>query len=494
MFEYEKLNNLDILVYCGGKCGSSTLHSTFKNNGYVSYKVHDSAYFNYLCNTFKKDTDKTIFDVIDFNIQNDKPIYIIDSYRTPIERKMSAFFQNLGKRINNYNQKTTEDIISIFNETFLYKLEEYHSIDEVMKHYGLPTFTNFDFKNKYNIVKKDNIVFIKIRFNDINEWSDILSTIFEKNIVIFNENLTSNKPINKLYNEFKEKYNLPEKYIYEYLINDKEFKIYNSIEEQNKYIGYWKNKITVIRNKELLINNVKNTSCFKTYVKLPGDYYYGNTDKNVCFLWSPRAGCSITFKCFLDMVGLLDDAENYSNWIHDYKMYIFIKNVPEINIDVLSKKKCNIIKSIVNPYSRAVSIWREQKSHTLSFRDYLKELVNNKITYFNENDKYHLKPQYINGEEKFVTKYIKLDNYEKHDIVLLDGTNYTVDVTKYTSKHHAKRNKDINYFVGDIKLNDIYNKLPLSYKYFYDDEIKEMVYQYYKKDIDFYGYTFEEMV
>ena len=157
MFEYEKLNNLDILVYCGGKCGSSTLHSTFKNNGYVSYKVHDSAYFNYLCNTFKKDTDKTIFDVIDFNIQNDTPIYIIDSYRTPIERKMSAFFQNLGKRINNYNQKTTEDIISIFNQSFLYKLEEYHSIDEVMKHYGLPTFTNFDFKNKYNIVKKDNI-------------------------------------------------------------------------------------------------------------------------------------------------------------------------------------------------------------------------------------------------------------------------------------------------------------------------------------------------
>ena len=194
------------------------------------------------------------------------------------------------------------------------------------------------------------------------------------------------------------------------------------------------------------------------------------------------------------MVGLLDDAENYSNWIHDYKMYIFIKNVPEINIDVLSKKKCNIIKSIVNPYSRAVSIWREQKSHTLSFRDYLKELVNNKISYFNENDKYHLKPQYIHGEEKFVTKYIKLDKYEKYDILLLDGTNYTVDVTKYISQHHAKRNKDINYFLGDIKLNDIYNKLPLSYKYFYDDEIKEMVYQYYKKDIDFYGYTFEEMV
>ncbi len=495
MFEYEKLNDLDIFVYCGGKCGSSTLHTTFKNNGFKSYKVHDNSYFKYLCDRFKKDTDKTIFDVIDFNIkQNDKTIYIIDSYRTPIERKMSAFFQNISKYIINYNEKTIEDYISVFNETILYKSEEYQSIDEVMRHYGLPTFANFDFKNKYNIVKKDNIIFIKIRFNDINEWSDILSTIFEKKIVMYNDNLTSNKQINKLYSEFKEKYNLPEKYIYEYLLNDEAFKIYNTSEEQNKYMNYWKNKIIVVRNKELLISNVKKTACFRTYVKLPGDYYYGNSDKNICFLWSPRAGCSITFKCYLDMAGLLDDAEKYSDWIHDYKTYIFINNIPEININELSKKTCNIIKTLVNPYSRAVSIWRTQNSHNLSFRDYLKELVNNKISYFNENDKYHLKPQYVDGEEKFVTKYIKLDNYEKYDITLLDGTIYTVDVTKYTSKHHAKRRDHINHFVGDIKIRDIYGKVPKSYKYFYDDEIKEMVYTYYKKDIDFYGYTFEEMV
>jgi hypothetical protein len=218
MFEYEKLNDLDIFVYCGGKCGSSTLHATFKKNDFKSYKIHNNIYFQYLCNIFKKDTNKTIFDVIDFNIkQNDKKIYIIDSYRTPIERKMSSFFQNIEKHISDYTKKTIEEIIYIFNETLLYKLEEEDSIDEVMNHYGMPKFTNFDFKNKYNIVKKDNIIFIKIRFNDINEWSDILSTIFKKKIVTYNANLTSDKSINKLYNEFKEKYKLPEKYIYVYL-------------------------------------------------------------------------------------------------------------------------------------------------------------------------------------------------------------------------------------------------------------------------------------
>lgn len=33
-----------------------------------------------------------------------------------------------------------------------------------------------------------------------------------------------------------------EKYLTNYLINDKNFKIYNSVEEQTKYIDYWNNK------------------------------------------------------------------------------------------------------------------------------------------------------------------------------------------------------------------------------------------------------------
>ncbi len=242
-------------------------------------------------------------------------------------------------------------------------------------------------------------------------------------------------------------------------------------------------------DKELLINKIKSTNCFKSSMEL-----YGDINKKIGFLWSPRGGCSITFKCFLDMVGLLDDAEKYNVWIHNYKVEIMWPNISYISISELKKNNYTIIKTIVNPYSRAISIWRAQKSHNLSFRDYLKELTNNKIEYFNKNDKYHLRPQYIDEEEQIVTKYIKLDKYEKYDVLLPDGKNYTVDVTKYTSTHHAKRNENINYFVGDIKLNDIHNIVPKCYKYFYDDEIKEMVYKYYKKDIDFYDYTFDELI
>ena len=110
-------------------------------------------------------------------------------------------------------------------------------------------------------------------------------------------------------------------------------------------------------NKQILIERVKNTSYFKSEMGL-----YGDKDKKICFLWSPRAGCSITFKCFLDMIGLLDDAENYNVWIHNYRMEIMIPNTYYIGISDLKKDNYHIIKTIVNPYSRAVSIWRFQKN------------------------------------------------------------------------------------------------------------------------------------
>jgi hypothetical protein len=35
-------------------------------------------------------------------------------------------------------------------------------------------------------------------------------------------------------------------------------------------------------------------------------------------------------------------------------------------------------------------------------------------------------------------------------------------------------------------------KLPKSYKYFYDDEIQKMVETIYEKDIKYYGYDFDD--
>jgi mannosyltransferase OCH1-like enzyme len=309
MFEYERLNKLDVLVYCGGKCGSSTLHTTFKKNCLTSYKIHDNSYFQYVCNIFKKDTTKTIYDVIDFNAKQGKNFYIIDSYRTPIERKISSFFQNIENHIIDFHKKTTEEIISIFNAKLLYELEEYQSIDEAQHHYGMSIFNQFDFEKKYNIVNKDNIIFIKLRLNDIDEWSDILSEIFEKKIVIHNNNLTSDKQINKLYNQFKEMYKVPQRYIYDYLINDKAFKIYNTKKEQDDYINRWLKKS-----------------------------YSPIFPKNIWFYW--------------------DDLKNIPTEVVD-NVNLYNKNYPDFKVEIIIDDNINTIPEINNIFPGLLSLYNK---------------------------------------------------------------------------------------------------------------------------------------
>jgi len=88
-------------------------------------------------------------------------------------------------------------------------------------------------------------------------------------------------------------------------------------------------------------------------------------------------------------------------------------------------------------------------------------------------------------------KYIKIDKNETFEIKLSNGELYNLDVNKYTSCHHGKRINNTE-FIGDLLRQDISKRLPESYKYFYDEEIKKMVDTYYKEDIENYGYSFDD--
>jgi hypothetical protein len=236
------MSNLkNIFVYCGGKCGSSTLHNTFIQNGYESIHLHNNLYYKF---NLKHEDD--IFQLINLSVEKFKKIYIIDAYRTPIERKISSFFQNITIYLPNYYNLKLDEIIDFFNNNLIEHIEEYHSINEVLEYYNVPLWNKFDFENNYNTIESNGIIFIKILFKDIKKWDDILSKIFGKQIKIYNDNLTQDKSINNLYKEFKKNYKVPKTYIFNILINDKEFKIYNTEKEQEEYINYWLQKSLLV--------------------------------------------------------------------------------------------------------------------------------------------------------------------------------------------------------------------------------------------------------
>jgi hypothetical protein len=229
------METFDIFICCGGKCGGTTMAYTFHQNGYKTTHLHSSKHLG----NFKSSIDVShTFDIIDASKQKG-PIYIIDSYRTPVERKISCFFQKIHTYLPNYESMPIQNIITYFNENILFtSVGGHHPINEFLQNYKMPLFHKFNFKRRYNISHKGNIIFVKVLFSDIKDWGTILSYAVNKEIIIHNANMTEDKSINALYSQFKDVYRLPKSYLSK-IENDSEFKIYTPAYEQKKYLKKW---------------------------------------------------------------------------------------------------------------------------------------------------------------------------------------------------------------------------------------------------------------
>ena len=263
LYKYSQIDlNYNVYVYCCGKSGSSTLTHTMNKNGYKALHVHSALNYKNDCVEYKKNPN--LFDIIEQSMINNTDIYIIDSYRTSIERKISSFFQNYQE--NNYS---IDYIINQIDKQ-IYFSEEYVSINEIFDYFKIPHFDSFNFVQKYNLLKYKNITFIKLRFEDIKEWDTILSSIFKKNIKIYNDNLSENKTYINEYNIIKTQYKIPN-YMIEIIQNDNEFKIYNTTKSQEKYLNYWSKRTKIYKYENIPIDfNVRE------YIELNGDLNHMN--------------------------------------------------------------------------------------------------------------------------------------------------------------------------------------------------------------------------
>ena len=248
---------------------------------------------------------------------------------------------------------------------------------------------------------------------------------------------------------------------------------YNRFGKKEGRVDYNLNIVNIIKTK--FNNNNVYAHCM-----------YASKKNKICFIFTPRSGCTVTIKCFLDLNNLLQDLESKKHmgkmYVHYYRHMILEKKIETINIDKLKNDNYNFIKFIVNPYLRAVSIFTFIK-HNLSFKEFLKQI---NILKLSEYEKFHIHQQYISDEEKYINKYIKIDKIDE----IYKINDFEINPNNYTSVHHSQR-KNIITFCGDIPKNKL--QLPQNYKYMYDDEIKKLVENLYKKDIEYYNYTFEEL-
>lgn len=239
-------HNKLVFIYSCPKVGSTSLVSSLRIFGMDKIDIihiHDEDMLKVLTNV----KNVTINELILFNAYLKKEVYVINIYRSPIERKISAFFEKVGcYHFNNadrlVNQYQINRIIDRFNNIFPYLNNEDHFTNK----YGICIPEKFDVINKHIIVKENNIHYISLRLRDSNDWSNILTNILGFKICIIKDYESSNKPIKDLYHCFKNNYKIPINLLND-TMNDKNLNYYYSDTELQEYHNEWLNKSSVER-------------------------------------------------------------------------------------------------------------------------------------------------------------------------------------------------------------------------------------------------------
>ena len=238
LFKIKSKTNNIIFVYTPPKVGSTSLVSSIRISASSKFSVlhiHDDLMLSVL--TGYKDV--SVKDVIMYNKSLGKNVYVIDIYRTPIERKLSQYFEKLScyhfnNTEDNLKNYSLDKLTNRFNKLFPHLSNK----DYFKEVYNITIPEKFDFENKFLLVEENEIKYIKLRLMDSNEWSSILTKILETEFVIVNDYKTENKKIGELYNNFKNSYRIPSNFI-SALFECKVLNYYLSMEEVTNYINSW---------------------------------------------------------------------------------------------------------------------------------------------------------------------------------------------------------------------------------------------------------------
>jgi hypothetical protein len=231
-----------IFVYTPPKVGSTTLVTSLRVSLSENYNIIH-IHYEIMLSVLSGIHDVKINDIIYFLSDKGKNVYVIDVYRTPIERKISEYFEKLSpyhfnNSEDNISKYSIKRIIDRFNKLFSHLENGDHYFD----YYNIGNPIPFDFEKKYTVQEINNVKYIKLRLCDAELWGTILSSILKQDIVIIQDYKTEDKGIGELYKRFKNEYKLPSNYI-ELIKSCKYLNFYYNEIERNKYIQMWSQRL-----------------------------------------------------------------------------------------------------------------------------------------------------------------------------------------------------------------------------------------------------------
>ena len=227
MFPFNK-----VIIYQYGKVGSSTIEGALKP--IINDKLFD---------TQKERIDLAYgihthrHDVAEYFLDNYKNLLIINIVRFPIERNLSAFWQNYKKNIPDFQNKSIEEINTIFKNKYTFNPQDWMMTLFDILEINLDSF-KFNFENKFTEMKKNGNTYLFIRFEDLEFVINNVLPNYGINISE-NKNISSEKIYSEKYNKHKLFYTIDEDYENELKNNIIINKFYRK-DEIEKYIKKFK--------------------------------------------------------------------------------------------------------------------------------------------------------------------------------------------------------------------------------------------------------------
>ena len=213
----------------------------------------------------------------------------------------------------------------------------------------------------------------------------------------------------------------------------------------------------------------------------------------VIFGWSAKCGCTHVKRIFRFLqnqniydVHTEDDVHNLPDDIENYKTIIISRNPYK-----------RLVSGFLDKY-RKNGEFRHLWKDTITFSKFINELVKND---WKMCDRHHFIPQ---TKDDFDERIIEskcicydIENIDYNHIEKIFNVKIPEEVLQIKQGHERKKyDFDFDEYVYDLDM-DIYYDFNVDTKYFYNDELKKKVYEFYKDDFVFFekfGIDYENLL
>jgi hypothetical protein len=209
----------------------------------------------------------------------------------------------------------------------------------------------------------------------------------------------------------------------------------------------------------------------------------------IIFAWSAKCGCT-----HIKIIYWYLQTNNILKSIHTEQDFnILPDNIENYITLIFSRNPYNrIVSGFLDKYKKKGQFRKLWKYSSISFHQFVDEVIKNNWTMI---DKHHFTPQTTEYFDKKILsskiiKFYDICNIDYEYIEQIYNKKIPEDVINFKYGHERqlqiKTDDFYNEYVYDLNIDDYIN-YNINIKYFYNEEIKEKVFNYYINDFNFFN-------